>query len=314
MKKRFLAILCMGISLCSCGSVDERIPIAILTPVTHPSMELIEQGFIETLEGRYPGKYSFTTYNAQGNKTLMRSEIEEIAQGPFRMVLTIGTAPSQMATEVFRKKNLSMPVVFTAVNDPLGVGIVSSQDHPEEFVTGVKEEVRYREAINTFLLYLPALKKMMLVYNPMEPGLQSDADEVSKLCKEKNIDLEKVEVFKTNELKAKIASRLEGVQAILVLKDNTVVTGLDALCKLCLERKVVLLASDLDSPDKGAAMGYGVHEREFGVAAAEKALMIMEESRSPGSIPVTSVTNFSLKIDYDTAKRQGVVFSEERPL
>jgi putative ABC transport system substrate-binding protein len=277
-------------------------------------MEMIERGFIETIEGRYPGEYRFTTYNAQGNKTLLRSEIEEIAQGPYRLVLTIGTTPSQIAAEVFRKKDIAIPVVFTAVNHPLEMGIISSQDHPGGLVTGVKEEVRYREAINAFLPYLPGLGKVLLVYNPMEPGLQSDADEVTRVFKEKNIELEKVEVFNTNELRVKTSSRLDGVQAIMVLKDNTVVTGLDILCKLCLERKIVLLASDLDSTQKGAAMGYGVYEGDYGVAAAEKALTIMEESRSPGSIPVTSVVNFSLKINYDTAERQGVVFSEEKPL
>ena len=67
--------------LTSCGKSEEQpLSIAILTPITHPSLEQIEMGFKQTIEAKAPGKYRFVTYNAQGNKTLMRSEIEEILQ------------------------------------------------------------------------------------------------------------------------------------------------------------------------------------------------------------------------------------------
>ena len=56
--------------LCSCGTQNEsKGTIAILTPVSHPSLEQIEKGFVQTMEAASPGKYRFTTYNAQGNKT-----------------------------------------------------------------------------------------------------------------------------------------------------------------------------------------------------------------------------------------------------
>src|SRR5262245_16917102 len=116
MKYLFLICVALVLMFISCGrSVDNKISIAILTPVTHPSLEQTEKGFKETIETHYPGKYRFVTYNAQGNKTLMRSEIEEIAQKDFALVFTIGTLASQMTKEVFDKKGLETPIVFSSV-------------------------------------------------------------------------------------------------------------------------------------------------------------------------------------------------------
>lgn len=293
-----LVALC---ALCGCSqSSTPKTTIAILTPVTHPSLEQIEKGFIETLKSQYPGEYRFVTYNGQGNKTLIRSEIEEIAQKKFDLVFTIGTTASQMTAELFSKKKIDIPIVFTCVNDPEGFNIIKNN------VTGVKELLDFEQELGALMKYKPFLKSLLLVYNPREPGLEKDHKEITRILKEKNIGLITVEVFQTNEMKAKVSPFMDKADALLVLKDNTVVSGLDVLIKLCDQYKIPLMASDLDSPDRGAAFGYGVHEREFGVEGAKKVIQIVQEGILPANIPVTPVIHFSLNINREAALRQGV--------
>ena len=304
--KNFIFI-CLFLILASCErNTDKRIPIAILTPVTHPSLEQIEKGFKETMEKRSPGTYRFKTYNSQGNKTLMRSEIEEIINHDYRLIFTIGTTASQMAKEVLEKKNLQIPIVFTAVNDPLGFNLIQSEKVPGGNVTGVKEMLHVDEELEALFDHQPGIKNILLVYNPAEAGLQNDQQKVARILKEKKINLKTVEVFKTNELLSKVSPFISEADALLVLKDNTVVSGLDALVKLCDRHQVPLMTSDLDSPDRGAAFGYGVYEIEFGIEGAKKALQILEEGKSAGSIPVTPVAEFTLRINSEAAKRQGI--------
>jgi len=124
-----------------------------------------------------------------------------------------------------------------------------------------------------------------------------------------------VEAFQTNELLAKVSPFMERADSVIVLKDNTVVAGLDVLVKLCNRYQVPLMASDLDSPDKGAAFGYGVYEIDFGVEAARKALQILNEGIAPTDIPVTALSNFTLRVNVEAAQKQGVeaiVISEGR--
>lgn len=299
----------LALAACSKES-DKKIAIAILTPVTHPSLEQIEKGFVETIEKAHPGKYRFTTYNAQGNKTLMRSELDAIIREDHSLIFTIGTNASQMAAEILPKRGIITPVVFTCVNDPVGFNIVSDEKNPGKQVTGVKELLNFSDELNALLKVKPDLKQVMLVYNPLEPGLHKDQIQIAKILEENNIGLILVEVFQTNELFAKVSPFMEKADALIVLKDNTVVSGLDLLVKLCNRHKIPLMASDLDSPDRGAALGYGVHEIEFGIEGAKKALQILEEGLKPGQIAVTPVDKFTLRVNKEAAKLQGI--DEER--
>lgn len=288
------------------GEGNKKPSIAILTPVTHPSLEQIEKGFKETIEAEHPGQYRFVTYNAQGNKTLMRGEIEEIVQKNYSLVFTIGTMSSQMATEVFTKKGLDTPIVFTCVNDPVGFHIVKSEESPGGHVTGVKELLNFKQELEFTLQYKPGIHTVLLVFNPMEPGLAKDADEVSSILKKRGIKLMTAEAFQTNELMGKVSPLMDKADAILILKDNTVAGGLDTLIKLCNQHHIPLIASDLDSPDRGAAFGYGVHEVDFGIEGAKKALQILDQHTEAGSIPVTPVSKFTFKINADAATVQGI--------
>ncbi len=299
MKNLFAVCSLMLLMLCACSQENKnQVTIAILTPISHPSLEKMEQAFIQTMEEHNPGKYHFDTFNAQGNKTLMRSEIDEIIRQNFDLVFTVGTTATQMASEIFSKKNLTTPIVFTAVNNP--------SEKYGRTITGVKELLNFKEEITILLHYKPELKNLLLVYNPSEPGLQKDQQEISRILKEQNIGLITVEAFQSNEIKAKVSPFIKEADAVVVLKDNTVVSGLEALIKLCDQNQVPLMASDLDSPDRGAAFGYGVYEIDFGIEGAKKALQILEQDIPPSQIPVTPVSKFALRINHVAAVRQGI--------
>ncbi len=308
---RFCYLLAAFLSIfSSCADQqNKKIPIAILTPITHRSLEQIEKGFKETLEAEYPGKYQFVTYNAQGNKILMRGEVEEIAQRGYRLVFTIGTMASQMVSKVFAKKGLDTPIVFTAVNDPIGFSLISSEQSPGGYVTGVKELLNFKTELEFVLKFKPNIKTVLLIYNPMEPGLTKDQIEIDFILKEKGINLITAEVFQTNEFMTKISAIIKEADAVLILKDNTAVGGVDVLVKLCTQYRIPLIASDLDSPDRGAAFGYGVHEFDFGVEGAKKAVQILDQQTAMGEVPVTSVSKFMFKVNREAAIAQGIAAS-----
>ena len=184
--------------LFGCKSLPPKKRIAILTPASHPSLEQIALGFKKELNDNY----QIIEFNAHGNKTLMRSEVEEIAHQNFDLLLTIGKSASHMAAELFLKRGIKIPIVFTSVNDP-------STLPKEGNMTGVEELLDLKQEVEALLQFKPSIQTILLVYNPEEPGLQKDAEELNRLLKEKGIKLMSVEVFRTSEIKAKAASRLQ---------------------------------------------------------------------------------------------------------
>lgn len=284
---------------------DQKIfKVAILTPITHPSLEQIQQGFSETLIRQGVDHYQFTVYNAQGNQTLMRSELEDVTNKSYDLVFAIGTQAAKMSKEVLTKKQLTTPLVFAAVPNPEEHHLVSSGN--EGFVTGVREVTDYAKQLELLVRLKPDLKNVLLVYDPTNAGLDQDKQEVEKTLKAMGIRLISIEVFKTNEIKQKVLPFIRETDVVMTLKDNTVVAGLETLVKLCHANHCLLMTSDLDSPLKGAAIGFGVKEYDFGSEAAKKALSILQDGLFPHQIPVTAVDQFKLKINAKSMAQQGL--------
>ncbi len=283
------------------------IHIAIITPASHHSLEEIERGFKETLKKSSSTQYIFKTYNAQGNRNLMRGEIEDISRKSYALVLAIGSQAAKMSKEVLEKKGVTTPIVFTAVPDPLELGLIAQEESSNNQLTGVKESTHFEKEFMVLNALGKKIKKVLLVFDPTQPCLQRDKETVENILASKGIALKTVEIFKTNELLQKVTSSIEVADAMLVLKDNTVIPGLDILVKLCKAHKLLLLASDLDSIDRGASIAFGVKEYVYGEEAAKKALLIIEKGYSPSSIPTTPIPlrSFEWKINEKALEEQG---------
>ncbi len=270
--------------------------VAILLPITHPSLENIKQGFIDTVEKVADHKYNFTVYNANGNRMLMLSQAEEVLARGYDLIIPIATAPAQMIKEISIRKGIATPIVF-----------IAAEITPSEYITGVKDDVPIDQQINVLELFKPDLKKLLLVYNSSETRLEQYKKELEKILDNKGIKLETVEIYQSNEIYRKVEPFLSNaIDAVLVFKDNTVVSGIDSLIKLCDKYNVTLMASDLDSVDKGAVLGFGIQEYDLGVLGGKKGLAILEEHKKPSSLEVDMLDEFKVKINSKNVKSQGL--------
>jgi len=282
--------------------------VALFAPASHPAMDEINQGFMDTLQGKNSSaNYVFKTYNANGNKTLLRAQAEEMVAGNFDLIFTIGASCSKTVKELTTKRERPTPLVFTAVGDPIGLGIVSSFESSGNNATGISEYQSYAEPVNLVMHLKPTTKKALLVFDPMQGKGDVTKQELSKLFSARGVELSFAEVFNPNEIQSKVGGVIAGVDVIVIQNgDHTVVSGVDALVNLCNRYGITLLATDLNSGDKGAALAYGVTEYDFGTEAAKKALQILEQHKKPAEIPTTPITKYTLKINSKTMEAQGL--------
>lgn len=281
--------------------------IAVLTPTTHPALEEIEQGFKETMQ-RGGEQYSFTIFNANGNRTLLRAQAEEIVQANFNLIFTIGAGATQTIAELLSKKGIKTPHVFGGVDGPAfaeSVAVINPTS------TGVYVKEDYNKEIDLVNMLKPNIKNMLLVYDPTHgTGQEKYKHEIEEYIKKYNTKLHSVEIYQTNEIQQKVAALLQHMDAVLVLTDNTVVAGIDALVTLCNRYGVTLVASDLASGKKGAAIAYGITEYESGSGAAQKAAEIIEHHKEPQQLPISAVTNFRIAINRETMHLQNLKLDE----
>jgi putative tryptophan/tyrosine transport system substrate-binding protein len=287
--------------------------IALFVPAVHPSMTEIMHGFKETINSSSNKKYAFDEYNANGNPTLLRAQADEIVQYNYDLVFTVGTQCSQSIFEISKKRQSMMPQVFTAIDDPVAMGIVQSLNHSGGMVTGTTDNMVYDKQIDALLHVKPDTKTVLLVYNPAQSrGFERDREAIEKILHKKNIVLRTVAVAHQNEITQKVPHFLTDVDVLMILTDHTTVAGVDSLISLCGRYGVTLFTSELNSADKGAALSFGVRQADYGVLGARIAQRILEDKQSPASIAVRPLEQTYLKINTKTMEQQGLHVNKEK--
>lgn len=282
--------------------------IAIMLQLSHPSLEEIMKGFLDTLCDKIVFHYDL--YNGNGNRILIRQQAEEIVMKDYDLIFTIATTPSLIMKEVCEQRANSTAIVAGAVDDPVGIKLVKSMKSSENNITAVTSINTFDQQIATLQFLKPAMRSILLVYNP-NPGLDSYKKEIESICKKRGIIFKSLEIFTIADLAQKVSSCIGNCDTVLVLKDNLVVSGIESLVNVCNKHHKTLYASDLNSGDKGAALSYGVYEYQDGVESAYKALEILKYDKKPTDIPSTATMDFKIKVNTTTMVAQDLDLKPE---
>lgn len=281
--------------------VSAGVRIALLTPIAHPALQEVEQGFKETMQFSLPNAH-FITFNANGNKTLLRAQAEEMVSGDYDLIFTLGATTSQTIAELLAKKQLATPHIFGAID---GYEIAHALQEIRPASTGAYLDIDYTKGIDHLFKVKPDLKNILLVYDPTHgTGLEKYKDQLATYVTKFGATLYAIEIYSPHEIQQKVAASLPGTDVVLVLIDNTVVSGIDALIALCNKHNVTLMASDIPSGKKGATIAYGITEYESGSQAAQKAIEVLFQNKSAREIAPTPITHFNFLINKQTSQAQ----------
>lgn len=274
--------------------------VIILSPAVHPSLDQIEKGTISSLKKSLPDAV-ITTMNANSKKTLMLAQVQEALSSKPDAVVTIGAYPTQLMREFVKKRNSKVLHVFTAVSTPEKFGIVYN---PQE-VTGVQETSDYTLTSFTLKFLTPNVRSLLLVYNPGDGNnLELERQKLEAALQLDGIRVTPLEVFQASEISHKIKSLIGKHDGVIILKDNTVVTAIDSLIKVCEQNHKLLITHNLDSAEKGAALNFGGHEKDFGLTAGKiVADALLTKQPLP---PIYHLTTNHVKINTAAAKRQNL--------
>ncbi len=286
--------------------------IAIFLPAIHAAMDEIERGFKETMaQGNQT--YTFDTFNAGGNKTLLRAQAEEMIHQKYDLVFTVGTLCSHTMQTLLEKQHSATPLVFTAIDNPESIGVTETARKQGAQATGTYITDNLDAQLEYLIKVKPQTKTILFVYDPAHgTGMEKVRNELEAATKRKGLTLKTAQIFATNEVAQKIESLLSDVEVVLIYTDHTLVSGVDALIKLCNQYGVTLYASDLNSGEKGAALAFGVQEYEHGKQGALKALTILDDYKLACDVQITPISNYKLLINKKTQQAQGLGLSAEQ--
>jgi putative ABC transport system substrate-binding protein len=277
------------------------VKIGITQIVSHPALDAAVQGFKDALAEKGYTNVTYDMQNAEGDMATTASIAQKFAADGLDLILGVATPTSQAVV----KADKTTPIVFTAVTDPVGAGLVTDPAAPEANVTGVSDLQPVEPILALAKQFNPDAKSVGIVYNAGESNSVYIVEAAKKAAATMGLEIVEATASNSSEVQAAAKSLIGRVDAIAVIGDNTAVTALEAIVKVCNEAQIPLLAGDTDSVKRGAAAGYGFDYADLGKQAGYQAALILGGTPIK-DIPVEYAKNLQLSINEKAAAAQGV--------
>lgn len=282
--------------------------IGISKIVAHPALDAVEKGIQDELKA-LGHNYTFDLQNANGEISTAASIANKFKSENVVMAVGIATPTAQALVNAIK----DVPVIYTAVTDPVAAGLVSSFDKGEGNVTGVSDMTPVKQQIS-FLARVKNIKKLGHVYSSHEANAVTLADMARKACQELGIEFVETTITNSAEVKQAVQTIAGRVDGIYISTDNTVVSALSAVVDVADENKIPVMSADPSSAEKfGVLAAWGFDYYKMGRATG-RMIDKIAKGAAPESIPtmfMTDPSDVDLLINVDVAKKLGLSFPDD---
>ncbi|QXL84992.1 ABC transporter substrate-binding protein [Comamonas sp. NLF-1-9] len=303
-----LGALTLAFAAIAPASAQEK-SVAVTAIVEHPALDAVRDGAKDALKaaGFEEGKNLKWQYqSAQGNTGTAAQIARKFIGDKPDVIIAIAT-PSAQAVVAATK---NVPVVFSAVTDPVAAKLVQSWDASGTNVTGVSDLLAMDKQVELIKKVVPDAKRLGIVYNPGEANSVVVVKELKELLPKMGMTLVEASAPRSVDVGSAGRSLVGKVDAIYNSTDNNVVSAYESLVKVAQEAKIPLIAADSDSVKRGAIASLGVNYRDLGEQTGRMVARILKGEK-PGDIKPEVSTKLELFVNPGAAEKQGVKLSED---
>lgn len=294
------------------GEDDADYTIGICNYVDDASLnQIVEniQARLAAIEAERGVRISVLYDNCNADASVMEQIIANfIAEGADLM---IGVAtPVAMRMQTATEDN-AIPVVFSAVSDPVGAGLVESLDAPGANITGTSD---YLDTAAIMKLIFPLDKDAETIGLLYDQGQDSSTAAIAaaKSYLETNsiAYIERTGTTTDEVMLAAQALAADGVDAVFTPTDNTIMTAELAIYETLIEAGIAHYTGADSFALNGAFLGYGVDYAKLGVETANIAARILLDGANPAEMPVMTFDNGTATVNTDTCAALGYDYAE----
>lgn len=287
----------------------EDVTVAVTAIVEHPALDAARDGVKAALAaaGYEEGKnLKFVYETAQGNPGTAAQIARKFVGDEPNVIVPISTPSAQAVVAATH----DIPVVFTAVTDPVGAQLVKNLDKPGGNVTGLSDMSPVADHIKLIREITPNAKKIGFVYNTAEANSISTLAAMKAEAEKAGMTIIESVATKSSEVQGATRALIGRVDVIYIPTDNTIVSALEAAVGVAEEAKVPLYAGDTDSVVRGALASVSFNYFDVGKQTGEIVVRVLK-GESPGDIPVRIATGSDLFVNKKAAAKMGVTIPEE---
>lgn len=273
-----MAVMLAALTLGGCSSSKNAnkdvVHIGILQYVEHPSLSAARKGFVAELkkEGYVDGKNLKLDYeNAQGDQSNLQTISTNLLSNN-DLVLGIATPAAQTLSNL----STDVPVLFTAVTDPVSAKLVKTMENPEGIATGTSDMSPISKQVELLQKVMPDVKKVGIMYTTNERNSEVQVEEAQKEFAKAGIDVLTKGISSTNDVQDTAKSLMSQTQVLFIPTDNMIVSAISLITELSKEMKVPVVGGSADIVEQGVLFTYGANYEALGRQTAKLAVRIIK--------------------------------------
>ena len=245
--------------------------------------------------------------NCNADANVMNQIIANFAADNVDLMVGVATPVAlamQSATE-----DSKTPVVFAAVSDPVGAGLVASLEEPGSNVTGSSDNLDTNSVMNLIFAQNPDAKKIGLLYDVGQDSSTAAIEHAKAYLDDKGVEY--VERTATTAEEVALAAQAlvsDGVDAVFTPTDNTIMKAELAIYETFADAGIPHYTGADSFALNGAFLGYGVDYANLGRETADMIASILTEGKDPATTPVITFDNGTATVNTEICEKLGLNF------
>ncbi len=315
MKKRIVAgilVAMMAIAAVGCGKETAKdaakggaeYTIGIAQFAEHGSLDNCREGFLEGLkeEGIVEGENLEVLYdNAQTDTGTASTIADNYVSKKVDMICAIATPCAMSAYNA--TMNTDIPVVYTAISDPVGAQLASKDGKSVGNVTGTSDALPVKEQLAMIRNVLPDAKKVGIIYTTSEANSVSTIAEYKKYAKDYDFEIVETGINTVGDVDMAAADMVTKVDCITNLTDNTVVSALQTVLDHANEAKIPVFGSEVEQVKAGCVAAVGIDYFALGKQTGKMAAKILKGEAKASDMPFEVISEPSSYFNSEAAAK-----------
>ncbi len=298
-----LSIILLAVFLISsCNQKSDQIRIGVIQYANQSILDSVYVG-IQKKFNEYNEKYTIKYQVAHGDPILNATISKQLVKDSVNLIIALGTPSAQAVTNDTK----TIPVVFSAITDPVGARLAATMNNPGGNKTGITNMQPFDKQIELIRLIKPNVKKVGIIINSSEANCVAGMVYVRKALEAFQIPYEEMNASSSVEIITSAQSLATRCDVFFISPSNTIYENLGALKKEAEKKGIMVLGGDQSAVLKYGSVGtYTYDFVEMGVNTAELAIKILDQKLNPGNIAVSRPANTYLYFNMESAKELGL--------
>lgn len=296
----------------SANLADGSYTIGIGQFAEHGSLDNCREGFLQGLaeEGFVEGENLTVLYqNAQADGANSSQIATNFVGRNVDLICAIATPMAQSAYSAAMETEI--PVIYTAVTDPVAAELATEDGAPVGNITGTSDELPVKAQLEMIRQILPEAKTIGIMYTTSEVNSESTIAQYKELAPDYGFEIVETGISSSADVSLAADSLLTQVDCMTNLTDNTVVASLPVILDKANALNIPVFGSEIEQVRIGCLAAMGLDYIELGKQTGHMAAQVLKGEAEASQMNYEVIEEAAFYGNSKVAENLGITFPEE---